>query len=81
MDENATSVFDLPTQSLFDPGRDDDLPEVDKLFSQVPLPEDFELTSIVTEMPPSSSSEVSSRHLEFEPTISPEIATETPTSS
>ena len=39
MDEDATSLFDFLTQSLFDPSPDDDLLE---LFSQVPLPEDFE---------------------------------------
>ena len=33
--------FDLLTQSLFNPG-EDDLPEVDQLFSQVPLPDDFD---------------------------------------
>ena len=40
-------LFDLLTQSLFDPGLDD-LPEVDPLFSQVPLPEDFELEPVAT---------------------------------
>ena len=34
-------LFDLLTQSLFNPS-EDDLPEVDQLFSQVPLPDDFD---------------------------------------
>ena len=36
------SLFDvILTQSLFNPGVDG-LPQVDQLFSQLPLPEDFE---------------------------------------
>ena len=57
MDERETEsydLFELLTQSLFDPGADD-LPEVDQLLSQVPLPEDFELeptdAAIVNEGP------------------------------
>ena len=61
MDKRETesyNLFELLTQSLFDPGVDD-LPVVDQLLSQVPLPEDFELepmdAAIVNEGPGSTS--------------------------
>ena len=55
----CSGLFDLLTQSLFDPGLDD-LPEVDQLFSQVPLPEDFELEPVVTMV--AGSTEVTGAH-------------------
>ena len=48
--DERESLFDvLLMQSLFNPGVDG-LPQVEQLFSQVPLPEDFE-TNAETEAP------------------------------
>ena len=48
---------DTPPYRYLDPGLDD-LTEVDQLFSQVPLPEDFELEPVATMVPGSTDAMV-----------------------
>ena len=56
MATDIDDIFDLLTQDLVYTGADyeDELPEVDQLFSQVPLPSDFDF-ELQRDPPPSSA--------------------------
>ena len=49
MVDEQDGLFDLLTQSKFDPGANY-LPEVDQLFSHVPLPNDFEFSALFADI-------------------------------
>ena len=49
MADERDGLFDLLTLSTFDPGAND-LPDVDQLYSHVPLPDDFEFSALFADI-------------------------------